>query len=100
MDVKEIIILLKQYGTPVWVSAMTGAKFTAWLGISAGVLGFIAILAYFLLLHKKWKEENNGLTEVYIVIGGIALLAITFFMCGIYKLATLDYQVYKMILLK
>jgi len=111
--VKEAIILLKQYGTPVFASAVAGAKFTAWAGIIGGILGaaLCFILLYYVLPHFKdvpADEENDKEAEsmevergvAWIITIVIALLSLSFAIGGVYELVSIDYQAYKMMLLK
>ena len=111
--VKEAILLLKQYGTPVFASAVTAAKFSAWAGIIGGIITFI--LAFVIL---KWilpkiqdveedkekeieAEDNLGMRLVaYGFAIFVAAVAMAFAIDGIYQLVSIDYQAYKLMLFK
>jgi len=113
--VKEAILLLKQYGTPVFASALTAAKFTAWAGIIGGsVVAILAMVVLWLVLPKLADEEayvegnvhhqkvnNQGPRMVaWGVAGFVMAFAICFAIGGVYDLVSLDYQAYKLMLFK
>lgn len=97
--VKEAIILLKQYGTPVFASAIKGAKFMAFSKIGGSVaMVLIALLG----LKFLWKKFGEGDPQFLIglVAGILILFSVILGIDGIYELVSLDYQAYKMMLLK
>ncbi len=111
--VKEAILLLKQYGTPVFASAVTAAKFTAWAGIVSGTLGVILsfVLLWWLLpklkdveadKEKEIKAEDNFGSRLggWAFFISCALVALAFAIGGVYELVSLDYQAYKLMLFK
>lgn len=107
-DVKEAIILLKQYGTPVWTSALAGVKFSAWAGIGIGAVGFLAIAIFYLFIWPKlWEktikdmyDKSGPLAAAGIFTFLIALIATVLLVGGIHSLVSLDYQAYKLMLFK
>jgi hypothetical protein len=112
--VKEAIILLKQYGTPVFASAVAASKFAAWAGILGGIATAIlwfVILKYLVLPYiqdVKADKEKEIIAEDNRLGRGVAwgcaiilaLFAITFSITGVYELVSLDYQAYKLMLFK
>lgn len=106
-DVKEAIILLKQYGTPVWASALAGLKFSAWAGIGIGAIGFLAVLVFWLAFWPKvWDkikdnyDKSGTLTLVGLGTFFVLLISLVLVVGGVHSLVSLDFQAYKLMLLK
>jgi hypothetical protein len=106
--VKEAIILLKQYGTPVFTSAVAGAKFSAWAGIIGGGLGALFLLIALLWFRGKVKKakgtelqlKDDTVIMCHVITGMMIIMGIVFMINGFYELVSIDYQAYKMMLLK
>lgn len=111
--VKEAIMLLKQYGTPVFASAVAGAKFMAISWILGSIVAIVLCLICWKYvpnvlkdveedLEKDIKAENNeGMrfgAQVCLIL--TIILALVFLFNGIYELVSIDYQAYKMMLFK
>ncbi len=94
------------------MSALAGAKFVAWSQILIAILviGFSIWGARWITsdfdyskdAEKKsgeWKASETKLV-VYVIAFFVIGLAISFIITGAYELVSLDYQAYKMMLLK
>lgn len=110
MDIDKAILLLKQWGTPVWASAMAGAKFLALskIIISITIIAFTVGAIVYLRPWMRSRPETSDMNitkiqaKLIVFVVSITLLffCIGFMIDGFYGLTTLDYQAYKMMMLK
>lgn len=112
MNVDKAILLLKQWGTPVWMSALAGAKFVAVSKILIAALFIISSAWTVKILFNRFGLEsdkdrdkddlkNKDVRLIVLIVAIIVVgFCISFAVDGIYELVSLDYQAYKMMLLK
>lgn len=98
MNVDKAILLLKQWGTPVFKSALAGAMFKAWAAIACSIFAAFLTLVLFKYIWPKAKGEPKVALAIITII--ILVVSMCFLFEGVYQLLSLDYQVYKMMLLK
>ena len=111
MDIDKAIVLLKQYGTPVWKSAVAGVKFKAIASMSVSLIGLILLIICFRYVWNSIDEHEGESTDsswsraelrviMLIVFGGLAILAGIWFFDGAYSLVALNHEAYKLMLLQ
>lgn len=99
LDIDKAILLLKQYGTPVWKGAMTAAKVSAVIKFSWSIILFVLAAT---ILKLCWKETNDKDMKAIITIIVVALtgISIALGMDGLKEIFSLDFQAYKLMLFK